>query len=119
MTKLIDKTIMITGGTGSFGKAVVQRLLAQDQVARIVVYSRDEKKQHDMRLAFSHPKIQFEIGDVRDERRIMHAMHSVDMVFHAAAMKQVPSCEFFPMEAVQTNIVGTNNVIDNTLSSTE
>lgn len=112
MTTLIDKTIMITGGTGSFGKAVLHRLLAEDEVARIVVYSRDEKKQHDMRLAFNNPKIQFEIGDVRDERRIMRAMHGVDMVFHAAAMKQVPSCEFFPMEAVQTNIIGTNNVID-------
>ena len=112
MTTLIDKTILITGGTGSFGKAVLHRLLAEDEVARIVVYSRDEKKQHDMRLAFNHPKIQFEIGDVRDERRIMRAMHGVDMVFHAAAMKQVPSCEFFPMEAVQTNIIGTNNVID-------
>lgn len=112
MTTLIDKTILITGGTGSFGQAVLHRLLAEDEVARIVVYSRDEKKQHDMRLAFNHPKLQFEIGDVRDERRIMRAMHGVDMVFHAAAMKQVPSCEFFPMEAVQTNIVGTNNVID-------
>ncbi len=112
MTTLIDKTIMITGGTGSFGKAVLHRLLAEDEVARIVIYSRDEKKQHDMRLAFNHPKLQFEIGDVRDERRIMRAMQGVDMVFHAAAMKQVPSCEFFPMEAVQTNIVGTNNVID-------
>ena len=112
MTTLIDKTILITGGTGSFGKAVLHRLLAEDEVARIVIYSRDEKKQHDMRLAFNHPKIQFEIGDVRDERRIMRAMHGVNMVFHAAAMKQVPSCEFFPMEAVQTNIVGTNNVID-------
>ncbi|MCX7164707.1 MAG: polysaccharide biosynthesis protein [Rhodocyclales bacterium] len=112
MTTLIDKTVMITGGTGSFGKAVLHRLLAEDEIARIVVYSRDEKKQHDMRLAFNHPKIQFEIGDVRDERRIMRAMHGVDMVFHAAAMKQVPSCEFFPMEAVQTNIIGTNNVID-------
>lgn len=112
MTTLIDKTILITGGTGSFGKAVLHRLLAEDEVACIVVYSRDEKKQHDMRLAFNHPKIQFEIGDVRDERRIMRAMHGVDMVFHAAAMKQVPSCEFFPMEAVQTNIIGTNNVID-------
>lgn len=112
MTTLIDKTILITGGTGSFGKAVLHRLLAEDEVARIVVYSRDEKKQHDMRLAFNHPKLQFEIGDVRDERRIMQAMHGVDMVFHAAAMKQVPSCEFFPMEAVQTNIIGTNNVID-------
>ena len=112
MTSLIDKAILITGGTGSFGKAVLQRLLVEDEVARIVIYSRDEKKQHEMRLAFNHPKIQFEIGDVRDERRIMRAMHGVDMVFHAAAMKQVPSCEFFPMEAVQTNIVGTNNVID-------
>jgi UDP-N-acetylglucosamine 4,6-dehydratase len=112
MTTLTDKAIMITGGTGSFGKAVLHRLLAEDAVARIVVYSRDEKKQHDMRLAFNNPKIQFEIGDVRDERRIKHAMHGVDMVFHAAAMKQVPSCEFFPMEAVQTNIIGTNNVIE-------
>lgn len=112
MTALIDKTIMITGGTGSFGKAVLQRLLNEDKVARIVVFSRDEKKQHDMRLAFNNPKLQFEIGDVRDDRRILRAMHGVDMVFHAAAMKQVPSCEFFPMEAVQTNIIGTNNVID-------
>ena len=112
MTDLIGKTIMITGGTGSFGKAVLNRLLTEDEVASIVVYSRDEKKQHDMRLAFNNPKIQFEIGDVRDERRVMRAMHGVDMVFHAAAMKQVPSCEFFPMEAVQTNVIGTNNVID-------
>jgi UDP-glucose 4-epimerase len=112
MTTLTNKTIMITGGTGSFGKAVLHRLLAEDEVARIVVYSRDEKKQHDMRLAFNNPKIQFEIGDVRDERRLMQAMRGVDQVFHAAAMKQVPSCEFFPMEAVQTNIIGTNNVID-------
>ena len=112
MTDLIGKTIMITGGTGSLGKAVLNRLLTEDEVASIVVYSRDEKKQHDMRLAFNNPKIQFEIGDVRDERRVMRAMHGVDMVFHAAAMKQVPSCEFFPMEAVQTNVIGTNNVID-------
>ena len=112
MTTLIDKTILITGGTGSFGKALLNRLLAEGEIGRIVVFSRDEKKQHDMRLAFNNPKIQFEIGDVRDERRIMSAMHGVDMVFHAAAMKQVPSCEFFPMEAVQTNIIGTNNVID-------
>jgi len=112
MTTLTNKTIMITGGTGSFGKAVLHRLLAEDEVDRIVVYSRDEKKQHDMRLAFDNPKIQFEIGDVRDERRLIQAMRGVDQVFHAAAMKQVPSCEFFPMEAVQTNIIGTNNVID-------
>jgi UDP-glucose 4-epimerase len=112
MTTLIGKTVMITGGTGSFGNAVLQRLLVEDEVSCIIVFSRDEKKQHDMRLAFNNSKIQFEIGDVRDERRIMRAMHGVDMVFHAAAMKQVPSCEFFPMEAVQTNIIGTNNVID-------
>jgi UDP-glucose 4-epimerase len=112
MTTLINKTILITGGTGSFGTAVLHRLLAEDEVARIVIFSRDEKKQHDMRLAFNSPKLQFEIGDVRDERRIMSAMHGVDMVFHAAAMKQVPSCEFFPMEAVQTNIMGTSNVIE-------
>lgn len=112
MTTLTNKTILITGGTGSFGQTVLRRLLAEDEIARIVVYSRDEKKQHDMRLEFNHPKLQFEIGDVRDERRIMRAMHGVDMVFHAAAMKQVPSCEFFPMEAVQTNIIGTSNVLD-------
>jgi UDP-N-acetylglucosamine 4,6-dehydratase len=112
MTTLIGKTIMITGGTGSFGNAVIKRLLAEDEVSRIVVYSRDEKKQHDMRLAYNNSKIKFEIGDVRDERRVMRAMSGVDMVFHAAAMKQVPACEFFPMEAVQTNIIGTNNVID-------
>lgn len=112
MTTLNGKTILITGGTGSFGQAVLNRLLAEDEVARIVIYSRDEKKQHDMRLAFNHPKLKFEIGDVRDPRRILSAMHGADMVFHAAAMKQVPSCEFFPMEAVQTNIIGTNNVID-------
>ena len=116
MTNLIGKTILVTGGTGSFGQAVLNRLLEEGEVDRIVVLSRDEKKQHDMRLAFNNPKIQFEIGDVRDERRIMHAMHGVDMVFHAAAMKQVPSCEFFPMEAVKTNIIGTNNVIDAALS---
>lgn len=112
MTTLKNKTILITGGTGSFGSAVLQRLLDDDEIARIVVYSRDEKKQHDMRLGFNNSKIQFEIGDVRDRQRIMNAMKDVDLVFHAAAMKQVPSCEFFPMEAVQTNIIGTNNVID-------
>ncbi|RED44307.1 polysaccharide biosynthesis protein [Aestuariispira insulae] len=112
MDSLKGKTILITGGTGSFGKTVTRRLLEEGQVARIVIYSRDEKKQHDMRLDFKHPKLQFEIGDVRDPDRIMRAMAGVDMVFHAAAMKQVPACEFFPMEAVKTNVIGTNNVID-------
>jgi UDP-N-acetylglucosamine 4,6-dehydratase len=112
MNTMIGKTIMITGGTGSFGNAVLSRLLADDEVERIVIFSRDEKKQHEMRLTFNNPKIHFEIGDVRDDRRIDRAMSGVDLVFHAAALKQVPSCEFFPMEAVQTNIIGTNNVID-------
>ncbi|CAM8410710.1 COG1086 Predicted nucleoside-diphosphate sugar epimerases [Candidatus Methylopumilus universalis] len=112
MTTLKNKTILITGGTGSFGSAVIRHLLDDDEIGRIVVYSRDEKKQHDMRLEFNSSKIQFEIGDVRDRQRIINAMKDVDLVFHAAAMKQVPSCEFFPMEAVQTNIIGTNNVID-------
>lgn len=112
MITLKDKTILITGGTGSFGKAVLNQLIEEDEVAKIIIFSRDEKKQHDIRLSLNNPKIQFEVGDVRDERRISQAMRGVDMVFHAAAMKQVPSCEFFPMEAVQTNIIGTNNVID-------
>jgi UDP-N-acetylglucosamine 4,6-dehydratase len=112
MSILLGKSILISGGTGSFGTVVLRRLLDEDEVARIVIFSRDEKKQHDMRLAFNNPKIQFEIGDIRDARRTIRAMQGVDMVFHAAAMKQVPSCEFFPMEAVQTNIIGTNNVID-------
>lgn len=112
MTTLINKTIMITGGTGSFGNALLQRLLREDEVARVVIFSRDEKKQNDMRLSLNNPKIQFEIGDVRDDKRVYRAMRGVDIVFHAAAMKQVPSCEYFPLEAVQTNILGTNNVID-------
>lgn len=112
MTTLKNKTILITGGTGSFGKTVLQRLLKENEVARIVIYSRDEKKQNDLRFQYNNPKLDFEIGDVRDLERIMIAMKGVDMVFHAAAMKQVPACEFFPMEAVKTNVIGTNNVID-------
>lgn len=116
MTSLVDKTVMITGGTGSFGRTVIKRLLAENEVARIVVFSRDEKKQHDMRIAFDDRRLQFEIGDVRDEGRLARSMKGVDMVFHAAALKHVPSCEFFPMEAVKTNIIGTNNVIEAALS---
>ena len=117
MTSLIGKTIMITGGTGSFGTTVVQRLLDENEVARIVVFSRDEKKQHEMRLQFHHSKLSFGIGDVRDDNRIMRAMKGVDMVFHAAALKHVPSCEFFPMEAVKTNVIGTHNVIEAALNN--
>ena len=107
---LKNKTIMITGGTGSFGKTVLIRLLKSD-VKEIIVFSRDEKKQEDMRIAFNNEKLKFIIGDVRDFRRVQIAMEGVDYVFHAAALKQVPSCEFYPMEAVSTNIIGTENVI--------
>jgi UDP-glucose 4-epimerase len=105
-----DKVLLITGGTGSFGNAVLQRFLDTD-IAEIRVFSRDEKKQEDMRLALKNPKLKFYIGDVRDYSSIHDAMHGVDYVFHAAALKQVPSCEFYPMEAVQTNILGAENVM--------
>ena len=116
MTLLNNKSILITGGTGSFGQTLLTSLLEQNEVSRIVVFSRDEKKQHDMRLRFNNPLLQFEIGDIRDSQRIMQAMSGIDLVFHAAALKQVPSCEFFPLEAVQTNIIGTNNVINAALA---
>lgn len=105
-----NKVLLITGGTGSFGNAVLQRFLDTD-IAEIRVFSRDEKKQEDMRLALKNPKLKFYIGDVRDYSSIHDAMHGVDYVFHAAALKQVPSCEFYPMEAVQTNILGAENVM--------
>jgi UDP-N-acetylglucosamine 4,6-dehydratase/5-epimerase len=105
------KTILITGGTGSFGEAMIRILLKKD-VKEIRIFSRDEKKQHDLRLKFSNEKLNFFIGDVRDRSSIDIAMRGVDYVFHAAALKQVPSCEFFPMEAVKTNILGTKNCID-------
>lgn len=101
---------MITGGTGSFGNTVLNRFLNTD-VREIVIFSRDEKKQEDMRVEIRNPKVRFHIGDVRNFDSINQAMRGVDFVFHAAALKQVPSCEFFPMEAVQTNIVGTENMI--------
>ena len=106
-----DKVLLITGGTGSFGNAVLKRFIDTD-IKEIRIFSRDEKKQEDMRIAYKNDKIKFYIGNVRDYRSIEDAMDGVDYVFHAAALKQVPSCEFFPIEAVETNILGANNVIE-------
>jgi UDP-glucose 4-epimerase len=104
------KTLLITGGTGSFGHAVMERFL-NTEIKEIRIFSRDEKKQDDMRKQYHNDKLKFYIGDVRDINSVKNAMHGVDYIFHAAALKQVPSCEFFPMEAVKTNIVGTDNVL--------
>lgn len=105
------RTLMITGGTGSFGKTVLSRFLSSD-VGQIIVFSRDEKKQEDMRIALQNSKVRFVIGDTRNPDSVNLAMRGVDYVFHAAALKQVPSCEFYPMEAVRTNVIGTENVIN-------
>lgn len=105
------KTLLITGGTGSFGNAVLKRFLYTD-IGEIRIFSRDEKKQDDMRKELKSDKVKFFIGDVRDYNSVAAAMHGVDYVFHAAALKQVPSCEFFPMEAVKTNVIGTENVLN-------
>jgi len=105
-----DKVLLITGGTGSFGNAVLDRFLNTD-ISEIRIFSRDEKKQDDMRRLYKNDKIKFYIGDVRDISSVKNAMYGVDYIFHAAALKQVPSCEFFPMEAVRTNILGTENVL--------
>lgn len=105
-----NKTLMITGGTGSFGHAVLNRFLDTD-IGEIRIFSRDEKKQDDMRKEYHNDKIKFYIGDVRDLASVKNAMHGVDYIFHAAALKQVPSCEFFPLEAVKTNVLGTDNVL--------
>jgi len=110
-TMFKNKTLLITGGTGSFGHAVLRRFLDTD-VEEIRIFSRDEKKQDDMRKQYNDPKLKFYIGDVRDENSVTDAMRGVDYVFHAAALKQVPSCEFYPMQAVQTNIIGTENVLN-------
>lgn len=106
-----NKTLLITGGTGSFGNAVLKRFLDTD-IKEIRIFSRDEKKQDDMRHRIQNSKVKFYIGDVRDKRSVDTAMRGVDYVFHAAALKQVPSCEFFPMQAVRTNVIGTENVLD-------
>lgn len=105
-----DKVLLITGGTGSFGNAVLDRFLRSD-VAEIRIFSRDEKKQEDMRLALKNDKVKFYIGDVRDYESILDATRGVDFIFHAAALKQVPSCEFYPLEAVKTNVLGAENVM--------
>ena len=122
MSAFTGKTLLITGGTGSFGNAVLNRFLKTD-IGEIRIFSRDEKKQDDMRHAFqqSDPenagKIKFYIGDVRDRNSIRDAMHGVHFIFHAAALKQVPSCEFFPLEAVRTNVLGTDNVLSEAIDA--
>jgi len=110
-TMFADKILMITGGTGSFGNAVLSRFLNTD-VSEIRIFSRDEKKQEDMRISLNSPKLKFYIGDVRNCDSLHEAMHGVDYIFHAAALKQVPSCEFYPMEAVRTNVIGAENVMN-------
>lgn len=110
-----NKILLITGGTGSFGNAVLRRFLDSD-IKEIRIFSRDEKKQDDMRHHLQNPKVKFYIGDVRDKRSVDGAMVGVDYVFHAAALKQVPSCEFFPTQAVRTNVLGTENVLDSAIS---
>lgn len=109
---IINKTLLITGGTGSFGNAVLQRFLTTNHFSEIRIFSRDEKKQDDMRNSLNNDKLKFYIGDVRNYDSVERACRGVDYIFHAAALKQVPSCEFFPLEATRTNVMGTQNVID-------
>ena len=111
-TKLKNKTLLITGGTGSFGNAVLNRFLHTDHFSEIRIFSRDEKKQDELRRRLRNPKVKFYIGDVRDYRSVETAVRGVDYIFHAAALKQVPSCEFFPSEAIKTNALGTENVLE-------
>ncbi len=111
MTLFTDRTLLVTGGTGSFGNAVLRRFLDSD-LREIRIFSRDEKKQDDMRRRYRNPKLKFYLGDVRDARSVADAMRGCDFVFHAAALKQVPSCEFHPMQAVRTNVLGTENVLE-------
>jgi UDP-N-acetylglucosamine 4,6-dehydratase/5-epimerase len=111
-----NKTLLITGGTGSFGNAVMKRFLDTD-IKEIRIFSRDEKKQDDMRRIYKSNKLKFYLGDVRDVPSVKNAMHGVDFIFHAAALKQVPSCEFFPLEAVKTNVLGTENVLTAAIES--
>ncbi|WP_331655078.1 polysaccharide biosynthesis protein, partial [Anaerotignum sp.] len=110
-----DKILLITGGTGSFGNIVAKRFLLNNEIKEIRIFSRDEKKQDDMRKLYKNDKLKFYIGDVRDIDSVENAMRGVDYVFHASALKQVPSCEFFPLEAVKTNILGTENVLSSAI----
>ena len=113
-----DKVVMITGGTGSFGKKFTRIMLDEYQPLKVIIFSRDELKQHEMRMAgFDHPDLRYFIGDVRDVGRLRRAMHGVDIVVHAAALKQVPACEYNPMEAIKTNILGSSNVIEAALDA--
>ncbi len=113
-----NKVILVTGGTGSFGKKFTKILLAEKSPQKVIIFSRDELKQHEMRVAgFNDPRLRYFIGDVRDRDRLLRAMHGVDIVVHAAALKQVPACEYNPMEAIKTNIIGTSNVIEAALDA--
>jgi UDP-N-acetylglucosamine 4,6-dehydratase/5-epimerase len=113
-----NKVILITGGTGSFGKKFTKTLLAEKNPKKVIIFSRDELKQHEMRVAgYNDPRLRYFIGDVRDRDRLVRAMHGVDIVVHAAALKQVPACEYNPMEAIKTNIIGTSNVIEAALDA--
>jgi UDP-N-acetylglucosamine 4,6-dehydratase len=113
-----DKKVLVTGGTGSFGKKFVEVMLEEYKPARLIIYSRDELKQHEMRMAgFDHPSLRYFIGDVRDLPRLRRAFNGVDIVVHAAALKQVPACEYNPMEAIKTNILGSSNVVDAALDA--
>jgi UDP-N-acetylglucosamine 4,6-dehydratase len=118
LTKWKDQVILITGGTGSFGKKFTEIMLKEFQPKKLIIYSRDELKQHEMRASgFDHESLRYFIGDVRDRERLQRAMHGVDIVIHAAALKQVPACEYNPMEAIKTNIIGTSNVVEAALDA--
>ncbi len=113
-----DKTVLVTGGTGSFGKKFTETMLRDNRPARLIIFSRDELKQHEMRVnGFDHPSLRYFIGDVRDVQRLRRAMNGVDVVVHAAALKQVPACEYNPMEAIKTNILGSSNVVEAALDA--
>lgn len=113
-----SQVVLITGGTGSFGKRFIQKMLADYHPAKLIIYSRDELKQHEMRQAgFDHPSLRFFLGDIRDRDRLKRAFEGVDIVVHAAALKQVPACEYNPMEAIKTNILGSSNVVDAALDT--